>query len=227
MRTHMIEATVFDLDGTLVQSRIDYEEMRRRAIGVLSSAGVEVEGLIQTRRIWEIILGGERLLTEMGIESERVIELIRRINEELNAVELGALGTVEPTLHAREVLTELRKKGLSIGVATRSCNEYAIRSLERTGLRHFIDVVLARDDVQHPKPDPRHLLQVVQAMGKTPNSVIYIGDTTTDLKTAMDAGIAFIGFLRDDDWGKRLRESGCKTLIDDLLMLPKIIDGRR
>lgn len=223
----MIEAAVFDLDGTLIQSRIDYEEMRRRAIGVLSSAGVEVEDLTQTRRIWEIILGGGRLLAEMGVEPERVVELMRRIDEELNAVELGALGTVEPILHARKVLTELRKRGFSIGVATRSCNEYAVRSLERTGLKDFIDVVLGRDDVQHPKPDPRHLLQVVQAMGKTPDTVIYIGDTTTDLKTAMDAGVAFIGFLRDDEWGKRLRESGCNMLIDDLLMLPEIIDGRR
>lgn len=50
---------------------------------------------------------------------------------------------------------------------------------------------MARDDVEHLKPDPRHLLRAVEALGSSPDRVIYIGDTTTDFKTAMDAVINF------------------------------------
>ena len=218
------EAVVFDLDGTLIQSRIDYEEMRRRVVDVLVASGAAAGELDQSRRVWEIVMGGERLLKELGLPPETRRPVMRRITETMNAVELEAVETVEPTPYAHDTLEALRGQGLSIGVATRSCNAYATRSLARADLAGYIDVLLARDDVEHPKPDPRHLLQVVEALGASPRSVVYVGDTITDLKTAEEAGIAFIGFLREDEWGKRLRETGCELLIDDLRMVTDLVE---
>jgi len=60
-------------------------------------------------------------------------------------------------------------------------------------------------------------------LGATPSVVVYVGDTTTDLETAEKAGIAFIGFLRDGEWGRRLKEAGCEILIDDLRKLVDFI----
>lgn len=220
------EAVVFDLDGTLIQSRIDYGEMRRRAVEILVEAGAAAEELEQSRRVWEVVMGGERMLEEMGLPPKIRRQTMRRITEALNAVELEAVETVEPTPYAHEALEDLRGLGLGIGVATRSCNASATRSLERAALAGYVDVLLARDDVEHPKPDPRHLLKVVEALGASPSRVVYVGDTTTDHKTAKEAGIAFIGYLRNDEWGRRLREAGCETLIDDLRRVADIIKGR-
>ncbi len=218
-----VEAVVFDLDGTLIQSKIDYGKMRRRAVEILAEAGAAAGELVQSRRVWEIIMGGETMLKEMGLSTEKRKETVRRINEALNNIELESVDEVKPTPYAHEALEELRRRGLRIGVATRSCNAYAIRSLELTNLVRFIDVLLARDDVDHPKPDPRHLLQVVESVGASLSAVVFVGDTTTDMKTAEEAGIAFIGFLRDDEWGRRLREAGCEILIDDLRKLVDLI----
>ena len=215
------EAVVFDLDGTLIQSKIDYGKMRRWAVEILVKAVASAGEFKQSRRIWEIIMGGDTMLKEMGVPIERRRRTLRQINEALNAVELEGVETVEPTPHVHETLRTLRARGLGIGVATRGCNAYATLSIERSSLGEYIDVLLARDDVEHPKPDPRHLLQVVEALGATPGVVVYVGDTTTDLETAEKAGIAFIGFLRDGEWGRRLREAGCEILIDDLR---KIVD---
>jgi len=219
-----IEAVVFDLDGTLVQSRINYEEMRRRAVEILVEAGAAEGEPGQSVRVWEIVMGGERMLEEMGLPPERRRLTMRRITEALNAVELEAVETVKPTPNAHEALEALRGRGLGIGVATRSCRAYAARSLELSALAVYVDVLLARDDVEHPKPDPRHLLKVVEALGASPPSVVYVGDTTTDLKTAQEAGIAFIGYLRDDQWGRRLREAGCEILIDDLRRVTNLVE---
>jgi len=218
-------AVVFDLDGTLIQSNIDYDEMRKRAMGALAAEGVPPEELGQSRRIWEIITGGERMLRELGMPPERCLQTISRINDELNAVELEALTTVEPTAHVHEALEALRRLGLRIGVATRGCNAYATRSLEMTGLTKYVDAMLARDDVEHPKPDPRHLLQVIADLGVHPKDVVFVGDTTTDMKTAADAGIAFIGFLRNGEWGRRLRDAGCRVLVDDLRAIVELVAG--
>jgi len=219
----VVEAVVFDLDGTLIQSKINFGEMRRRAMEILVEAGAAAEELSQSRRVWEIVMGGETMLEEMGMPPERRRLTMRRITEALNAVELEAVEKVKPTPNAHEALEVLRGRGLGIGVATRSCNAYATRSLELSDLAGYVDVLLARDDVEHPKPDPRHLLQVVEALGVSSRRVVYVGDMITDLETAEEAGIAFIGFHSDTEWGRRLRESGCETIIDDLRRVSDLV----
>lgn len=221
----MVRAIVFDLDGTLIQSNIDYDGMRKCAADALAAEGVPPERLGQSRRIWEIVMGGERMLKELGISPERCRQTMAKINDGLNAIELEALRSVEPTAHVHEALEALRGLGLKIGVATRGCNAYATGSLEQTDLTKYVDALLARDDVEHPKPDPRHLLQVVEALGVSADDVVFVGDTATDMKTAADAGISFIGFLRNDEWGKRLRDAGCEMLVDDLRAIVELVAG--
>lgn len=225
IRMRAAEAVVFDLDGTLIQSRIDYGEMRRRVVEILVDAGAASRELNKSRRVWEIVMGGERMLEEMGLPPEGRLLTMKRITEEMNTVELEAVETVRPTPNAREALEALRGLGLGIGVATRSCNAYATQSLKRATLSGYIDVLLARDDVEHPKPNPHHLLRVVEALGASPHSVVYVGDTTTDLKTAEEAGVAFVGYLRNDERGRRLEEAGCGILIDDLRMVADLVEG--
>ncbi|MEM2941800.1 MAG: NIF family HAD-type phosphatase [Thermoproteota archaeon] len=221
----LFDAVIFDLDGTLIRSRVDYGEMRRRVSGILLDAGVPGDMLPSSLRIWEIITAGEGLLRGRGMGVEDWRRLLERINQELNEVELAALETVEPAPYAKEALRSLRVMGFLIGVATRSCRAYATRSLELTGLRGFVDALLARDDVEHPKPDPRHLLKTVEALRSSPDRVIYIGDTTTDFQTAVDAGIKFVGYVGNEEWGRRLREAGCQVLIEDLREITKVIEG--
>jgi HAD superfamily hydrolase (TIGR01549 family) len=216
-------AVIFDLDGTLIQSKIDYEEMRRRVIEIISEMGVSIEGISQSRKIWEIIQGSERVFNEIGIKKEAKEMISRRINEALNEIELSSLETVEPTRNSEEMLRALRSEGFKIGVATRGCKKYALCSLKKTGLKGYVDAILARDEVEHPKPDPRHLIEVAKALECPLNRVVYIGDTTTDLSTAQGAGVTFVGFFRKDEWGKRLKEAGCRVFVEDLLELVDIV----
>lgn len=219
----LFEAVIFDLDGTLIMSKVDYGEMRRRVSRILIDAGVPGDVLTSSLRIWEIISAGEGVLRGLGMPVEDWERLVERIGQELNEVELAALETVMPAPHAEEALRSLRGMGLLIGVATRSCRAYATKSLELTGLRGFVDALVARDDVEHPKPDPRHLLKAVEALGSSPDRVLYVGDTATDFKTAMDAGINFVGYVGNEEWGRRLREAGCQVLIEDLREITGII----
>ncbi len=219
-----VKAVIFDLDGTLVRSRLDYREMTRRVREILMSEGVHESVLNRQRRIWETIRGGVDSLKALGLSSERVLDAIGRINEALNTIELQSLDTVEPMRGAHEALMLIKDRGLRIGVATRACREYAERSLKTTGLADYVDILLARDEVEHPKPDPRHILQIVDALDASLENTIYIGDTMTDLETAMAANIAFIGFISNDEWAGRLREAGCEIFISDLKEIINIID---
>jgi phosphoglycolate phosphatase-like HAD superfamily hydrolase len=65
----------------------------------------------------------------------------------------------------------------------------------------------------------------VDDLGTSPQKVVYIGDTTTDLTTAMAADIAFIGYAGNEEWVKRMKESGCDAFISDLRGVVEMIDG--
>ena len=222
-----ISAVIFDLDGTLIRSRHDYREMARRAEAILADEGVLGDGLDEPRKVWQIIRGGLEALGELGLPPERAKRTLQRINEALNSVELLSLDSVQPVPGALEALKLIKSHGMKIGIATRAGRQYAERSLETAGLTEYVDALLARDEVEHPKPDPRHLLQLVESLGASRERILYVGDTTTDLTTARAAGIEFVAFAGDREWVARLREAGCGSFISDIREIVEVIDGTK
>lgn len=221
VRTQDVQAIVFDLDGTLVQSTINYQKMVSGVTEILKTKGIEVDP--SQRRIWEIIQRSEEVLREMGRSASEMEELLPKINAHLNAVELENVDKVTPIEGARQTLESLKAEGIKIGIATRSCNAFAKEALRRTGMENYVDVVLARDDTPHPKPDARHLIQVIEALRTPLNKAVFIGDTTTDLKTAREAGVTFIGCPSRPEWAERFRQEGCENLIESLRQLPDFL----
>jgi phosphoglycolate phosphatase len=76
------------------------------------------------------------------------------------------------------------------------------------------DIVQGVTETVLPKPDPAGALMVAHRLGVAPEKVIYLGDTNTDMKTAVAAGMFPVGAL----WGFRdaeeLSASGAEALID-------------
>jgi phosphoglycolate phosphatase len=210
-----LDAVVFDLDGTLMDSKIDYEKMSLLIRDLLMSIGVTVP-LEDRSAVYQVIRGGADSLLGLGLSEAEVPETLKRIDALVNSVELEALDEVELKPYVRETLELLSDECIKLGVATRGHREYAIKCLDRFALRGFFEGVLARDDVPYPKPDPRHLLDTIRLIGSRPETTLYIGDTTTDLETAFSAKVEFVGYWRDDEWAKRLMDGGCKRLIRDL-----------
>ena len=69
-----------------------------------------------------------------------------------------------------------------------------------------------REDVPR-KPDPAGALEISRLLGADPDRMLYLGDTATDMQTAVSAGMFPVGAL----WGFRTREelleNGAKALI--------------
>ena len=74
--------------------------------------------------------------------------------------------------------------------------------------------MLGQSDLIPPKPDPTGLLNVVQTLKVSPENCLYVGDTATDMQTAVAVGMFAVGVT----WGFRPRqelvESGAQALID-------------
>jgi AHBA synthesis associated protein len=219
------EAVIFDLDGTLVSSNHDYREMARRVEAILRDEGVPESELNEPRRVWEVIRAGRDGLEGLGMSVERISPTLCLINEALNEVELLSLDLVEPNPGVHEAFRLIKERGLKVGIATRAGSPYAQRSLEIAGLAGYVDTLLARDEVEDPKPDPRHLFQVAIALDAERDRVLYVGDTMTDLTTAREAGVTFVGFARNEEGIKRMKEAGCTHFISDIREIIEFVDG--
>ncbi len=220
-----VKAVVFDLDGTLMDSKIDYEKMSNRIRELLVSMGLP-EPLEDRHKVYRVIRGGADTLREYGLPEASLEATLAEMEAIMNGIELEALDTVELKPYAKEAVAELHGDGLSLGVATRSHREYTIRGLEKHDMLLFFHQVVARDDVPYPKPDPRHLLYTIELLGVDPADTLFIGDTTTDLQTADAAGVEFLGYWRDDASAQRLMEEGCRRVVKDLREIPRIVRER-
>jgi len=220
-----VKAVVFDLDGTLMDSNLDYEKMGDRIRGLLASRGLP-EPLEDRRKVYRVIRGGAATLREYGLPEASLEATMAEMTKIMNGIELEALDATEPKPYAREVVAELHGEGLVLGVATRSHREYTLRGLKRYDMLRFFHQVVARDDVPYPKPDPRHLLHIIRLLGVDPGDTLFIGDTATDLQTADAAGVEFVGYCRDDAWAQRLMEGGCGRIVKDLREIPRLVEER-
>ena len=219
------KAIVFDLDGTLIDSRVNYEKIATVVRDILAAEGVPVEQLNDRRKVYSVVQAGNKALVEFGIDQGRMPSLLKQIELVINAVELEGVSLSKPMRNLHDTLLELRNRKIGIGIATRGCHEYAVKSMDLVGITSLIDQMIARDDVPYPKPDPRHLLDVIYSLGAKREEVFYVGDTPTDVKTADAAKVLFIGYKRDEEWGKRLTEAGCLKMVDNLLELIHIADN--
>lgn len=97
-----------------------------------------------------------------------------------------------------EVLAELNKMGLLLGVLTnrdREFMEHEIDAVGESGWRHFFATMVCGDDVAQRKPAPDSIFKALENLASKPGpGTWYIGDSTTDTIAAKRAGVTSIFF---------------------------------
>lgn len=183
---------VFDLDNTLVHSRIDFAGIRRDLGALLLESGVVREPILtegpKRRSIGQIIELGERHDAEHGT---RLGSLMWEIVEEYERAGMR-LATVEPD--AAPTLAELRRRGHPLGILTNNSRTSALEALRKFGLLPYFDAVLGREDVPAMKPSPSGLHVARERFGDRAAGLIMVGDSYLDGLAARQGGHPFVGF---------------------------------
>ncbi|KYH41321.1 MAG: phosphoglycolate phosphatase [Candidatus Bathyarchaeota archaeon B26-2] len=191
-----VRAVIFDLDETLIHSKIDFKKMKERVITFLESVGV-TEGLLNTNMLnMEITRLAVEDLHRRGLSEEEIRSILAGVTKIMNRTELESLVGAKPIEGAKETLKALKERGLKIGVMTRSCHEYAERALTKFGLRAYVDAISARDDVEEPKPSPIHARHMMGLLGVKACETVLVGDHWLDGLCAKEAGLRCILVLR-------------------------------
>ena len=177
---------VFDLDNTLVHSRIDFLGIRTTIINRLLEVGA-LEAPPANARVRAI---PEWLDFAAAHDPRLAAELWREVDrfEREGMVH----GTVESD--ARDTLDHLRGAGLSLAVLTNNSIGSAEAALDRFDLREPFDLVLAREVVAALKPAGDGVAQAHATLGRGPTFVV--GDSYIDGLAAQRAavGARFVAF---------------------------------
>lgn len=217
----MFKAVLFDLDGTLLYTLTDVADAMNEALVHFGFSPHPVEAYKY--------FTGESVETEAKRalpESARDPEFVRKVavySEEIYDKCWG--DNTHPYPGIPELLMELQHRGLFL-VTLSNKNDRFTKVMVKKLLpgRQFEIVQGALPDVPL-KPDPTMALQIAKKLRIPPEQFLYLGDTSTDMKTAVSTGMFPVGCL----WGYRtadeLLDSGAKILTDNPLDVLRVIDN--
>ena len=196
-----LEAVVFDVDGTLVDSerhghRVAFNEAFA-AIDLPYSWDEEAYGH------WLSFHGGVRridaFLEEVGLPEEARRELAPKLHEEKTRLLRGMIdaGRIPPRPGMADLLGHLSASGVRLGVATVGSSGWVTHLLETLFPDSRFEVVITGADVSEKKPDPGCYLQALERMDVAAEATVAIEDSATGLASARDAGIACVVVVND------------------------------
>lgn len=179
-----MEAILFDLDGTLIDS----------TEGIIESFGVAFDTCGTKKASSEDIcslIGHplEIMFERLGTPKDRVEEHILEYKKHYRKISIPKTKMLPNAIKAIEIASTLSP----LGVVTTKTAKYSKEILEHFGVLKYFGVVIGREDVQKPKPDAQPILKALEGLHVKPNfDVFMIGDTCLDVNAAKNAKINFI-----------------------------------
>jgi beta-phosphoglucomutase len=216
----MIRGVIFDLDGVLVTTdELHYQAWKQLA---------DEQGISFDRQINERLRGVSRM-ESLGILLERSrraysdeekATMANRKNTRYREL-LDALTPSDVLPGAREVLAELRARGIRIAMASSSRNASVI--LDRTGLTGSFDATADGNDIRHSKPHPEVFVLAAQRLGVPPEECLVVEDAVAGIEAGRRAGMAVFGIGTPETLPgvKRVATDLAHVTVDELLRVER------
>jgi phosphoglycolate phosphatase len=176
---------LFDFDGTLAELNIDFSAMRRGVID-LAAAFLDRDVDDDGTPVLEAV---ERFTAEVQAASDRAqaLEFATRCRFLIMDIEIRAAAEGRLFPGVRQMLADMRVRGMSLGVVTRNCTPAVDRVFPEAPA--LVDCLLAREAVRRTKPDPAHLFAALECLGAEPGGSLMIGDHPMDVEAGRRAGL--------------------------------------
>lgn len=206
---------LFDFDGTLMDTEpaiIDSfkQVFNKYAPDMIITREMELSFLGPT--LWETF--GKYLPNE---SADQLVEEYRAINFEMHKTH------VKPIEGAKELLTDLKEKGYVLGIVSSKLTDAIDLGLNLFDMKDYFDVIIGLEQVKKHKPDPEGLFEACKKLGKGHDSVIYVGDTTGDIKAGINAGMFTIAFAVDQERRELLEKMKPTRLISSLSEISEVL----
>lgn len=217
-----INAAVFDLDGTLIDSLIVWgklwESFGERFLGDKNfTPDKEVDAAIRTMTLLDAC--------ELLFKKYNMGENGQNLLEETNKFMIDFYSnSVEYKDGAEEFLKTLKQNGTKMCIATATSLELVKHAVKRLGVDRYIDKILSCADIGKGKDKPDIFLKACEHLGVKPEEAWMFEDSAVALMTAKSIGMKTVGIYDEFNYGHDILKANADIYVDDGETLLKVLE---
>jgi len=225
-RHQLLDAVLFDLDGTLMDTLSDIalalnRTLAGQGLGPLSED--EVRPLVG--RGGPILI--ERAMARLGVQMD--VASLKKLHEcfALHGYLLQEANesTAQPFPGVAAGLAGLHALGLKIAVVTNKQQQLALSLIEQHGLGKWVQAVVGGDECERRKPDPQPLQLACKRLQAFTTRALMVGDSLNDVLAARAAGMPVVCVPYGYNEGNDSRTLPCDAFIESVAELRSLLDG--
>lgn len=218
----MIQAVLFDLDGTLLNRDVSLKgfinnqyERLKECIGhipkdqyIARFIELDKRGYVWKDKVYQ------QLTHELDISRITWEELLQDYldNFRFDCVPFDNLKTM---------LEKLKSNDILLGMITNGYGQFQLDNIKALGIEQYFDVILVSEWEELKKPDPKIFQRALEQLNVSPAQSIFIGDhPVNDVKASKNIGMIGI-WKKDSQWD----DVDADFVVDDLSELPLIISN--
>jgi len=183
-KTNDIKLLLFDLDGTLLDSR----------------AFLVSESFLILEKYYPGHYTEEQIQADFGSGFKKLLPNIEDERHELSLKEFHKVK--EEKYHLLKYfpgvidgLHKLREMGYRLGVVTNQNKQLAMKSIHENNLLDLFDVIIGDSDVEVIKPSPEGVFQAIDKLNVNKENTVMVGDSSADILAGTQAGVKTV-FLK-------------------------------
>ena len=204
----MKKAVIFDLDGTLLNSLIDIAESVNYVLRKYNLPQHKFDD-------YKYMIGnGVEVLVKKALPDNISKEDFEKYYKEISEVyRENQMNKTHPYDGIKDMLQGLKDKGVKINILSNKPDNFTQEVVKHYFPEFEFAVIRGALPDVPKKPAPDAVYSIVEQNGIDKQDFLYVGDTSTDMQTAKNAGLTAVGVL----WGYRneqeLKENGADYII--------------
>ena len=214
-----IKLVIFDFDGTLADTK---ENIILTFQMTMKELGVEIKSRQECAATIGLTLEDAFKVLYPGMAAEKYVLLrdtYRRIFKENRKILVPGLFP-----EVMDTLEELRRRGYLMSIASSRLSPSLHSFLEDMKIAHLFEYAVGGDNVEHPKPAPDAVLQILRHYNLSAEEAFVVGDMPFDINMATNAGVKSCGVTWGNADAAQLKESGANYIIDKMSQLLEILN---
>ncbi len=202
-----IEAVLFDVDGTLLDTREFIYQAYKHTLRAHGLSAISLDEIVHVMNM------GKSLQESYHYFSP--LDDLSKLCETHRSFQTQHLSLVVPFPNTQETLKKLRDAGVKIAAITTRSKRTSVKTLEISGIVGYFDVIISGEDVEMSKPHPEGLLKALKCLNIQPEKAVMVGDTEADIIAGKGARIKTIGVSYGFQ-GPKIVESKPDFILDDI-----------
>jgi len=214
----MVKAIIFDLDGTIIEFKLDVQASKREVVETIMGLLPNVKGL-DVSQPYHLMLESVRNQVDMDtykLIRSKVFKILDRFEE--RAVQETSLKD-----GVWEALMELKGLGKRLTLLTNSGRNATLKALKKFNIVNFFEIVLSRDDVPFLKPSTSGFQKMLSLLKLDAGECLSVGDGLIDVIPSKALGIRFVAVKGGYNPIERIMEYSPDYVISSLSELPSLV----